>query len=187
MASPDNAFLCALIATAFWPLLGYALARRLVPRVLALGTASVIGWSTHSAATLPIYLLLGFSPFAVAGIGGVCVLVAGFSLSQPGSASETEPALTIPLWAFAAAAVLALIRRPPSCRKLPAMPSGLPARAVNRAECAGSLRGLKALCSPRASPTIRSSTRRHFETAFCQCLGLALQNSILSFRRSSRS
>ncbi|MGO9401384.1 MAG: hypothetical protein ACLP19_26610 [Xanthobacteraceae bacterium] len=109
MASPHNAFVCALIAMAFWPLLGYALARRLVPRVLALGTAPVIGWSVHSAATLPIYFLFGFSPFVVAGIGGVCILIAGFSLSQPGSPSETEPALTIPVWAFAAAAILALI------------------------------------------------------------------------------
>ena len=109
MASPVNAVVCALIATAFWSLLGYALGRRLVPRVLALGAAPVIGWSVHSAASLPIYLLFGFSPFVVAGIGAVCVLVAGFSLSQPRSAGEIEPALTIPVWAFAAAAVVALL------------------------------------------------------------------------------
>jgi bacteriorhodopsin len=109
MASPANAILCAVIAAAFWPLIGYALARRFVPRVLALGTAAVIGWSVHSAATLPIYLLIGFSPLAVACVGALCVLVAGFSLSQPESASRTEPALTIPLWAFLAAAMLALV------------------------------------------------------------------------------
>lgn len=109
MASPVNAVLCALIAAAFWPLLGYALARHLLPRVLALGAAPVIGWATHSAVALPILLLLGFSPFAVAGFGAVCILVAGVSLSQRAPASETEPALTIPLWALAAAAILALI------------------------------------------------------------------------------
>ena len=109
MASPANAILCALIAAAFWTLIGYALARRFVPRVLALGTAAVIGWSVHSAATLPIYQLLGFSPFTVAGVGAVCVLVAGFSLSLPESASKTEPALTLPLRAFLAAAMLALV------------------------------------------------------------------------------
>ena len=109
MASPVNALVCALIATAFWSLLGYALGRRLVPRVLAIGAAPVIGWSVHSAATLPIYLLFGFSPLLVAGIGAVCVLVAGFSLSQPRSAGEIEPARTIPVWAFAAAAVVALL------------------------------------------------------------------------------
>ena len=109
MASPYNVFICALIAIAFWPLLGYALGRRLVPRVLAIGAAPVIGWAVHSAATLPIYLLFGFSPFLVAGIGAICVLVAGFSLSQPSSADETEPTLTIPLGAFIAAAAVALI------------------------------------------------------------------------------
>jgi hypothetical protein len=109
MASPVNAFVCALIATAFWSLIGYALGGRLVPRGLAIGAAPVIGWSVHSAATLPIYLLFGFSPFLVAGIGAVCLLFAGFSLSQPRPAAEIEPAQTIPASAFAAAAVVALL------------------------------------------------------------------------------
>jgi hypothetical protein len=109
MASFVNAFVCALIATAFWSLVGYALGGRLVPRGLAIGAAPVIGWSVHSAATLPIYLLFGFSPFLVAGIGAVCLLFAGFSLSQPRPAAEIEPAQTIPAWAFAAAAVVALL------------------------------------------------------------------------------
>ena len=109
MASPANAVLCALIATLFWTLLGYALARQLLPRVLALGAASVIGWAAHSAVTLPVYRWIGFSPIAVVGIGALCVLGAGFSLSLRAPASEAEPALTVPPWAFAAAAILALI------------------------------------------------------------------------------
>ena len=121
MASPVNAVVCALIATAFWSLLGYALGSRLVPRVLAIGAAPVIGWSVHSAASLPIYLLFGFSPFVVAGIGAVCVLVAGFSLSQPRSAGEIEPARTIPVLAFAGAAVVALL---PAATILPKSSAG---------------------------------------------------------------
>jgi hypothetical protein len=109
MASPGNALVCALIATAFWSLLGYALGRQLVPRVLAIGAAPVIGWSVHSAATLPIYFLFGFSPLLVAGIGTICALIACFSLSQPRPAGEIEPARIIPVWAFAAAAVVALL------------------------------------------------------------------------------
>ena len=109
MASPFNALVCALIAMAFWSLVGYALGCRLVPRVLAIGAAPVIGWSVHSAATLPIYLLFGFSPFLVAAIAAVCILAAGFSLSQPRPAEETEPAHTIPAWALAAAAFVALV------------------------------------------------------------------------------
>ena len=109
MASPVNALICAVIATAFWSLVGYALGCRLVPRVLAIGAAPVIGWSVHSAATLPIHLLFGFSPLLVVGIAAVCILVAGFSLSQPRQAEETEPAHSIPGWAFAAAAFVALV------------------------------------------------------------------------------
>src|SRR6516162_9722560 len=116
MASSVNALICALIAMAFWSLVGYALGCRLIPRVLAIGAAPVIGWSVHSAATLPIHLLFGFSPFLVAGIATVCVLLAGFSLSQPHPAEETEPAhsiagwaFAIPGWAFAAAAFVALV------------------------------------------------------------------------------
>jgi hypothetical protein len=48
MASPINALVCALIATAFWPLLGYALGSRLVPRILAIGAAPVIGFPKSS-------------------------------------------------------------------------------------------------------------------------------------------
>ena len=49
MASPINAVLCALIGAAFWSALGYAIARHLLPRVLALGAAPVLGWAVFSA------------------------------------------------------------------------------------------------------------------------------------------
>jgi hypothetical protein len=109
MASPVNALVCALIATAFWSVLGYALSSRLVPRGLAIGVAPVVGWSVHSAASLPIYLLFGFSPFLVTGICAVCLLFAGYSLSQPRAEAEVDPLPTIPIWAFAAAALVALL------------------------------------------------------------------------------
>jgi len=109
MASLSNATVCALIATSFYWLIGYALARRLVPRVLALGAGPVIGWSVHSAATLPIYLLFGFSPLVVIGIGSGCILVVGLLLLQPSPASEVEPSPRVPVWGFVTAGVLALI------------------------------------------------------------------------------
>lgn len=109
MASPVTAALCALIATAFWPLLGYALARHLLPRVLALGCAGVIGWAVHSAVTLPVFRLLGFSPVEVVIVGAISIPVAGVSLAQPAPASAIESHLNIPPWAFAAAAIVALI------------------------------------------------------------------------------
>jgi hypothetical protein len=109
MASPSNAIVCALIATSFWSLFGYALARRLVPHVLAVGAGPVIGWSVHSALTLPIYLVFGFSIFAVISVGGVCIIVAGFLLLQPSATSDTDGTQTIPISGFVLAAILALI------------------------------------------------------------------------------
>ncbi|HKM87249.1 MAG TPA: hypothetical protein VJX48_01465 [Xanthobacteraceae bacterium] len=113
MASPFHAVLCALIAAAFWTLLGYALGRRLLPRVLARGAAPVIGWAVHSAAMLPIYAWIGpwigFSQITVLGTGVLCVLASGLSLARPAPQVEAEAAATIPAWAFAAAAILALV------------------------------------------------------------------------------
>src|SRR5215468_10098387 len=68
MASPINAVLCALVGAAFWSALGYAIARHMLPRVLALGTAPVLGWAVFSAVSLPILSLLKFSLPVVIGL-----------------------------------------------------------------------------------------------------------------------
>ena len=107
MASPVNAALCALLATAFWSFLGYALTRHLLPRALAIGAAPVVGWAVHSAATLPIFFLIGFSPLTVVAIAALCVAVSVATLKLAAKA-DAEAAPAIPWWAFAAAAVLAL-------------------------------------------------------------------------------
>jgi hypothetical protein len=107
MASPVNAALCALLATAFWSLLGYALTRHLLPRALAIGAAPVTGWAVHSAATLPIFSLIGFSPLAVVAVAALCVAVSVATLKLA-TGGDAEAALAIPWWAFVAAAVLAL-------------------------------------------------------------------------------
>jgi len=108
MASPVNAALCALLATAFWGFLGYALTRHLLPRALAIGAAPVVGWAVHSAATLPIFLLIGFSPLAVVAIAALCVAV-GVATFKLAAEANAEAAPAIPWWAFLAAAVLALV------------------------------------------------------------------------------
>jgi len=105
MASPVNAALCALLATAFWSLLGYALTRHLLPRALAIGAAPVTGWAVHSAATLPIFFLIGFSPLAVVSVAAFCVAVSVATLKL---AANGDAAAAIPWWAFVAAAALAL-------------------------------------------------------------------------------
>src|SRR5580704_13256700 len=107
MASPVNAALCALLAVAFWSLLGYAVGRRLLPRPLAAGAAPVMGWAVHSAATLPLFVLIGFSPTAVAAVAALCAVAAAVGLWRTGDERDAL-APAIPLWAFAAAALLAL-------------------------------------------------------------------------------
>ena len=108
MASLVNAVLCAVVATAFWSLIGYALGRHMLPRALALGAAPVLGWAVHSAATLRIFFLIGFSPAAVAAIAVVCVAASGGSLLWRRGKHDEDDAPTVPMWTFAAAAVLAL-------------------------------------------------------------------------------
>ncbi|HEY6258483.1 MAG TPA: hypothetical protein VIY51_22090 [Xanthobacteraceae bacterium] len=108
MASFVNAALGAMVATAFWTLLGLAISRHLLPRPLAIGAAPVLGWAVHSAVTLPLLILIGFSPLAVIGIGALCGAVSGGSLMARAASNDAEPASKVPAWAFAAAALLAL-------------------------------------------------------------------------------
>src|SRR5580704_4511042 len=108
MASPVNAALCALLATAFWSFLGFALTRHLLPRVLAVGAAPVIGWAVYGAATLPIFLLIGFSPLAVVAVAALCVAVSVATLKLAAN-DDADAAPAMPWWTFAAAGVLALV------------------------------------------------------------------------------
>jgi len=110
MASPVAAALCALIATGFWTLVGLAIARHLLPRPLALGAAAVIGWATHSAAALPLYVWVGLSPISVAALGLLSGL-AGFSLLFPVSGGRANAVPSLPVWSIGClcAAALALV------------------------------------------------------------------------------
>ena len=109
MASLVNAALCAIVAIAFWSLLGYALARHLFPRSLAIGAAPVLGWAVHSAAALPIFFLIGFSPTAVVVVSVLCMLASGGSLAMRSAKRDAAHAPTAPAWSYAAAAILALV------------------------------------------------------------------------------
>jgi hypothetical protein len=106
MAYSVNAVLCALSAAAFWTVFGYSIARHILPRPLAAGAGSVIGWAVFSAATLPILTLIGFTAPTVVGAGVLCLL-GSFGLSAMRRHQEADAGPAIPLWTFAAAAVLA--------------------------------------------------------------------------------
>jgi hypothetical protein len=109
MASSVNAVLCALLATAFCTVLGYALTRHVLSRALALGAAPILGWAVFSAATLPILTAIGFSAVAVTGVAALCLVVAGGSLLlQPGPADTTTD-IAINPFCFAAVGLAAVI------------------------------------------------------------------------------
>ena len=92
---------------ALWTVLGYALSRRLLPRALATGSAPVLGWAVHSAVALPLFTLIGFTQIAVSGVAAIFVIGGALTLNFATQDGD-KFAPSIPLWAFAAAAVLAL-------------------------------------------------------------------------------
>src|SRR5271170_3312067 len=100
MASIVNALLCALVATAFCTALGYALARHVLPRALALGAAPVIGWAVFSAATLPVLTVFGFSGRAVVGMAVLSLVIAGAALLRPSADDDAAREPAIPLWSY---------------------------------------------------------------------------------------
>ena len=78
---PCQSMLSAAIGAAgallFWTALGLSISRRIVSPVLAMPIAPALGWAMHSAATLPIFLLLGFSA------GGVALTATAASGGKP--------------------------------------------------------------------------------------------------------
>jgi hypothetical protein len=106
MASSANAALCAVVAAVFWTGLGFAIARHLLPRALAIGAAPVVGWAIHSALALPILTLTGFSAISVVSLAIFAAIGGGFLLLV--DSSEAEGKESIAVWAFVGAAVLAL-------------------------------------------------------------------------------
>jgi hypothetical protein len=109
MASPVNAVLCALVAAVFFTVVGYALGRRLMPRVLAAGAAPVMGWAVFSAATLPVCTLIGFSSATIISIAALCLAAGAVSFAAGKPAADAPPTPAVPPWSFAAAAILALV------------------------------------------------------------------------------
>ena len=107
MASTLDALVCAVTATLLWTCLGLPVARRLVPGALALPLAPALGWAVHSAAALPIFILVGFSRATVLGLTGLSVVAALAALVLQRERDQGEYAIRVPVWALAAAALLA--------------------------------------------------------------------------------
>jgi hypothetical protein len=123
MASPINAVLCALVGVGLWSALGYAVARHLLPRVLALGAAPVVGWAAFSAASLPILSFIGFSTVTVIALAAVALLFASIALRRPmalTAANDLKP------WVLALATVgSAILAVAPALALLPKYSQGV--------------------------------------------------------------
>ncbi len=110
MPTALNVVICAVAATLFWTCLGFAIARRLVDHSLALPIAPVLGWAVHSAAALPILMLVGFSAATVFTLAAAALaLVVSLAWLFAGSPSHKNGEGTnVPTWAYIGAALLAL-------------------------------------------------------------------------------
>ena len=108
MVSTLNVAAVALGALVFWTCLGSAITRRVFPKRLALPFAPTVGWAVHSVLALPILHVLGLSQYSVIGLA-LLALVARFALTRRLPVAAPVDALPrVPVWAYAAAALLAL-------------------------------------------------------------------------------
>ena len=108
MPSALIAGLCAVAAASFWTVLGFALARRLVAPALALPIAPALGWAVHSAAVLPILILVGFSTTSVSTVSAAALALSLVALVTQSPRHEGAPGPRVPAWAYIGAAALAL-------------------------------------------------------------------------------
>src|SRR6516225_478562 len=105
MISLLDVVLCAVLAVLFWTCIGFAVGQRILPRSLALPLAPTLGWAVQNALALPIFFLLRFSQTNVAVVAALAI---GISLIAIRRGATREPTTTLPWWAYAIAAVLAL-------------------------------------------------------------------------------
>jgi len=106
--SSFHVVLCALVAAAFYSVLGHGITRHVLPRALAAGAAPVLGWAVFAAATLPILTAIGFNAVTVIAVAMLFLVGgAGLVVLRPRERDDfSGPA--IPIWSYLAAALLAI-------------------------------------------------------------------------------
>jgi hypothetical protein len=108
MASTTNVILGAAFAIVFWTFIGLAVARAVLPeRSLAWPVAPALGWAVHSAAALPLFMLIGFNRATVAIVIAASFAGGAFVLWRHKPVPGRE-GLGLPVWAWIGAALLAL-------------------------------------------------------------------------------
>jgi len=104
MATPSAATLCAVIALVLWLPSGWLIARRLpLGADLRLAAAPILGWGVQCVVVLQVSMLGGFSATSVVAATAALGLAAIFA--PPPAEPSARP---MPLWIFAAAALMAV-------------------------------------------------------------------------------
>jgi hypothetical protein len=121
MATASAAILCSLLALLLWVPAGFLIARHLpLERDLRLAAAPVLGWAVQNVVALYAAMLGGFTPLnvliatALAGVAAVLL---------PARGPREAPGVSLPLWVFAAAAIIAA--GPAACVLPKILPEGI--------------------------------------------------------------
>ncbi|HEY8440823.1 MAG TPA: hypothetical protein VIK79_05150, partial [Xanthobacteraceae bacterium] len=106
MPSLVHVFVGALAVAVYCTAVGLAFARQIIGGRLAWAIAPALGWALQSAAALPVFLLMGFSVASVALACAVMLLASLLLLNARAPKQESDA--HVPVWAYAAAAIIAL-------------------------------------------------------------------------------
>ena len=110
MASIPIIVLTALGAAAFYTLVGYALSRWAWPSwSAASAVAPMLGWGVFTAISFPLQNLCGFSQASTLGLALIALACAIVILRFHHKARSADFGGSLPFWAIAIAAVIALI------------------------------------------------------------------------------
>ena len=105
MATPSAAFLCSLLALLLWALVGFLIACRLpIGRDMRLALAPALGWAVQDVSALQVSMLGGFTPVNLLAATALIGLAAFLA---PASRLPEMPGPSLPMWIFAAAALVA--------------------------------------------------------------------------------
>src|ERR1700722_13230477 len=90
MATIQNSLVCAALALAIWSCCGFAIGRQLLPPSLELPFAPLLGWASHSAIALPLFILIGMTRTTVSTTTLLSAIVALLCLLRyPGGSDAT--------------------------------------------------------------------------------------------------
>src|SRR5262249_42474902 len=106
MATASASIACALLAILLWMPVGWLIARRLpLASDLRVASAPILGWAMQSVVALQVSMWAGFATLTVL---AATALVGFAAIPAPSPDVEPLPAPAVPVWALAAAALVAV-------------------------------------------------------------------------------